>query len=801
MRVTTSMTYATMQNDYNRVNKALYDVNRQISSGQKITYAHEDTQTFANTVRLDNEITTFEQVKKASDSGLKFSTQTDTTLGEISKSLESLKVKMVEAASADNSDASMQAIAKEMQSTRSHLLNLFNTSVNGEYLFSGSATNVRPINEDGSYNGNDRALEALIGNKVKQTYNVTGQQLLYGEESNSQRKITLNLPKLNQTLLHPERMTNSSETPPQERYIQSSDTIRDLVGDDNAVVGDGSAHNFYLRGVQSDGTAFASTVTLQDDDSVQTLLDSIAQAFGNTPNKSVVNVSLNAFGQIEIEDKQKGSSLIDFNMVGNSGAAVANVDTLLSNSDALISFSQQPQTALSSTVGAQRDRFYVDENAPTQELNILKMTLLKKDGEVATSSTVLSDIFRSDAATIDVNGASVATTLTVQDLVNTIAADANVISASFSDGKISYIDDSTSSASIVLTSLDAGAVAVNALSSDASVVYDKARFTKEGAKLQATVAQIVKSDNSFATAATKLVDGAQTSSLDGEAIHLEGLDINGTAFSVDVELSNTVPPGVVVRDSATATALFTVYNSGVDPKQPISTVNPQSETQADEMSYQQLLDVVNMVVTNQIPAAPAFVGGVETSYQSAKSAAEALGSTQVDMFGKISFTQLNSTSTQASLSMFDANNASSASNASVMQFSSNSALEIADPKQALFEQIDAMIEAVQNGTVRSNGEDLASAHNVGIQNGIAKMDAIIEHVSRKQAEVGVQSLSLQNSADRTDLLIVSTKTLRSEVIDTDLAEASLRLQQLSLNFQAQLNTISRVNQLSLVNYI
>ena len=44
-------------------------------------------------------------------------------------------------------------------------------------------------------------------------------------------------------------------------------------------------------------------------------------------------------------------------------------------------------------------------------------------------------------------------------------------------------------------------------------------------------------------------------------------------------------------------------------------------------------------------------------------------------------------------------------------------------------------------------------------------------------------------------------TLRSSVIDTDLAEASLELTQLSLNYEAMLSTVGKISKLSLVNYL
>jgi len=81
------------------------------------------------------------------------------------------------------------------------------------------------------------------------------------------------------------------------------------------------------------------------------------------------------------------------------------------------------------------------------------------------------------------------------------------------------------------------------------------------------------------------------------------------------------------------------------------------------------------------------------------------------------------------------------------------------------------------------------------------MDDLQDHVTRSHAQVGANSNTLTASLERTSLLEISTMTLRSSVIDTDLAEASLELTQLSLNYEAMLSTVGKISKLSLVNYL
>jgi flagellar hook-associated protein 3 FlgL len=59
MRVTTSMYYKSLYGTNNsKLSESLFDVNKQIASGLKIQYAKDDVRIFAETMRLDNELST-----------------------------------------------------------------------------------------------------------------------------------------------------------------------------------------------------------------------------------------------------------------------------------------------------------------------------------------------------------------------------------------------------------------------------------------------------------------------------------------------------------------------------------------------------------------------------------------------------------------------------------------------------------------------------------------------------------------------------------------------------------------------
>ncbi|MDD3816622.1 MAG: flagellin [Thiovulaceae bacterium] len=703
MRITSGMYYSGIYGNNNaKLSEKLFDVNRQISSGLQIQYAHQNVTSFSDTMRLDNEITILGQIKKSTESGYKISNQTDIVLKDFQTSLDRTKTLLVQAANASNSDVSLDAIAVELRGLESHFKNLANTSINGQYLFSGSAVDIKPIAQDGTYRGNDAVMEAVLDSNVRQQYNISGSQLFLGENLADNREITTNVVNKNWTAQYP--AFDGDTTFGTEKFITSGDTIRDLMGDIDDVVDTGvQKHYFYISGTKNDGTSFKEKLAMSDDDSVDELLHQIGNAFGNTPDVDVVNVSLNGNGQIVVEDKMKGSSKLDFHMVGAtdfSGGGAANIDDGM--------------------YGANAGRI---ENLDGAETDFIKVM-----GTTYVPGLFVKEFVKSDYLSAD----------------GTVTTD--------------------------------------------GLLYDKTLFSQNGSILTSNTPQIVKETNAFATDQTKLSEVADLSkgtagTLDGTQLKLTGTNIHGVAYDVQIDFN-------------AAGSTFSLDGGGTN-YQIFNMQTPRAPVAADDMTYRQFMDVINMVVTNTLPAST----NVAADYDAAAETSKSLGGTYLTYDGKIAFQDKNATTTQASVALYDVESETfSGTEAPVMTFNSNNALTVSDPKTDFFKSLNDIITAVEDYKLYPDGS-YGSVRNVGMQNAIAMIDDLQNHISRTHAQVGAQSNSLTRAIDRTSLLDISTKALRSSVIDTDIAEASLTLNQLSLNYQAMLSTVGKVSKLSLVNYL
>lgn len=700
MRITSGMYYKSIYSEHNgQLNEALFDVNKQIASGLKIQYAHDDIRTFTETMRLDNEISTLGQIKKSTESALKMSDQTDSVLGEFETSMNRMRTLLLNAANGTNDDTSLDAIAQELRSIEDHFKNLANTSINGQYLFSGTAVDVRPIADDGTYMGNEGLLKAFTGSKTSQQYNISGAELFLGEKRLVQREVSTNVVQTNLSAKYPD-FTDSTVLGA-SALIKSSDTIRDLMGDgDNTVDVGVDKHFFYVSGTRSDGVSFKEKIAMSDDEKIGDLLKEIGDLYGNTPEVNVVNVSMNQNGQIVVEDKIKGSSKIDFHMVGAtdlSGGLAADVVNIDDLGDGEANFDR----IMLGTSTAVNPALHVKE--------FIKSSLSSADGVLATNS---------------IEG----------------------------------------------------------------TIYDRTEFSKEGSTLSSASTQIVRDTNAFATASTKLSDVADLSqgtagTLDGTSFVVEGTDINGIAYSAQVDLSAAGSTFTVGGN------VYSIYDVGT----------PRAAVDADKMTYKQLMDVVNMLTTGNLPAT---VPGTDAEYDAAIETADLMGRTFLTHDGKMQFEEIGTGNTKASLAIYDANSGdfTVGADASVMTFNTNNAITVRDPKTDFFKTLDEIIKSVENYKLYPDSSS-GDVRNMGIENAIAMMDDLQDHVYRAHSQVGVQTNALDTSIQRTGLLEISAMSLRSSVVDTDLAEASLTLARLNTNYEALLSTAAKVSKLSLVNYL
>ncbi len=396
MRVTNQFLFDNFKNDNAKVQKELNRLTTQISSGQKIQNSYEDSAVYTDVLRFESKEAELAGIKERSINARSLTDASDSALNDFTQTLRDFNTKLIASANATMNSNNLQAIATELEEQKKHMISLANSQMNGQYLFSGSAVNVKPIDNEGRYYGNDKALMTSIGEGVEIQSNIDGKSLFLGDD--------LSVNKIVQTNV---RLTNQISDEPYEPLTLDS-TIRDMVGDDDTDSTNDKSVHFFISGTNRDGSAFKDIIEILPGAKVGDLITKIEESFGGD-----ASVSLNDNGNIVIKDLKSGYSQIDFKMVGVQGITDATETNLNSvTGDKIISFNKSNFQALNSSLdeSLQMDQFYFQKSGGKLEGNVAIIDngvfadATSKLGDIINSSPMVDKIF--DMKVTDINGVS-----------------------------------------------------------------------------------------------------------------------------------------------------------------------------------------------------------------------------------------------------------------------------------------------------------------------------------------------------------------------------------------------------------
>jgi flagellar hook-associated protein 3 FlgL len=181
-----------------RVNPNLYDTIRnglaenarrqdqvlqQLASGQKLNSPSDDPAAVASLVSIRTESSSVAQYLSNISSLMGSLQMADSSLSSVVAALTSAESLGIEGANGTLTSANRQAIAQEVQGIQQEVLQLANTSYNGQFLFSGTATTTQPYVADPSspsgvkYNGNSNINSVEISEGQAMPINLPGSQL------------------------------------------------------------------------------------------------------------------------------------------------------------------------------------------------------------------------------------------------------------------------------------------------------------------------------------------------------------------------------------------------------------------------------------------------------------------------------------------------------------------------------------------------------------------------------------------------------------------------------------------------
>lgn len=323
MRITNQL--MSMDNLYNYQNsqKDLYDLNQKLSSGLKIQNSYDNSGIYLDGSRLVYEMTLLSQVVDTTTKASEFSKNSDKALNDFTSKLTEFKTKLIQAGNEIHDPTSREAIANELEGIKNHLINIANSSINGQFLFSGTALNTKPIDSLGNYLGNDKTINAIIGANQTVPYNLDGYNLFLGTDNDYNKIITTNVSLVdnknslykgeNNFVTQDNKIMDIIGTNYQSSELGKMDPDKDFKDPNNL-----SPTTFFIQGRRPSGETFTTKFEMTPDASVDSLLKNIGYSLGNDKDgkNNVVDVQLNNSGQIEITDLKNGNKLTDFHIFG-----------------------------------------------------------------------------------------------------------------------------------------------------------------------------------------------------------------------------------------------------------------------------------------------------------------------------------------------------------------------------------------------------------------------------------------------------------------------------------------------------
>ncbi len=828
MRVTFGSKYNQMNHYQNALQNKINDANTQIASGLKIRYGYQNSDINNQNLKFQYEENTLDQGIDVAQNAYTSTLNTDKALQEFSKTMEAFKTKLIQSANDVHSETSRAAIANDLERLREHMMNVANTSIGGEFLFGGSKVDRPPIDSNGKYHGNGEDLNALISSDNLVPYNISGQDLFLGADKDKHKLITTNIKLFNQNKLHPDVMDALEHSSlPEEVFIKPSDTLRELIGDNDKDPTNDPKEFFYLQGIRPDGSSFKEKFALdkayQNQESatkVNDLLDKIGHAYGNTSQNKVVDVSLNNWGQIEIKNLTPGSENLDFHLISSDG----DFDDL----DALRSSGKRVTEYVKSAFVTDRSLSQVKAVPNMYNPKVLEIpsVFVTKDNVLANKNTKLSEIFGDKVETLKINASRLDNTSAIKipnlpidldipillDVKNSTIKDLkDAIKERFNNevdveietnGRLRIIDNSSkeSPISFALSTLDQKGLEVAGIPTNNASEYQKTYFNKEGAKLESNVAQTAQ--NGAANGSTKLSEVSK-GSLENSVFNMKLNDVNGSFLEAQMILDPngaflSLPNGVKIP-------LYDPTTAGIQASKP------------NEVTYRQLMDSMSIALnySNTDPAIYQQISDNPTSKESKERFIELLKqakdnlSINLNEEGKVIIQDNMHSSTKMQFMLFDKDANDFSQNAlhsdkPSLKLNANNALIIDKPSVNFFDQLENIITSVRKGIYRPDalGDTYSSdMRNLGIQNGITLIDHLSDHIEKMIAKNGAHGKAFENIIRRNEVLKTQVQSIRGETTGTDMAETYNKFSNLTNNYNAVLASTNKINNLSLTKYL
>jgi len=145
LRITQTMLNSQVLRNLQQVFRRITKSENQLASGQKIQYPSDDAVLATRASKIASQKREIEQYKRNVETIDNIVSSYDTTIREVSSIYQRIRELMVRGANDTLSDVDREAIAKELESIKEHLIAIANTRVGTNYIFGGPESDRPPV--------------------------------------------------------------------------------------------------------------------------------------------------------------------------------------------------------------------------------------------------------------------------------------------------------------------------------------------------------------------------------------------------------------------------------------------------------------------------------------------------------------------------------------------------------------------------------------------------------------------------------------------------------------------------------
>jgi flagellar hook-associated protein 3 FlgL len=164
-RITTQMTTARVLANINNVQDQLATTQQQLSTGLRINQPSDDPYGASLAIQLKNDLQGLTTYSNNVTDGTAWASAADTSLSNVMNMLQRAQELTVQASNGVESATDLSATADEIDQLADAMKQEANTQYNGQYIFSGTATNTQPYSSATGdvFQGNTAAITRQIG--------------------------------------------------------------------------------------------------------------------------------------------------------------------------------------------------------------------------------------------------------------------------------------------------------------------------------------------------------------------------------------------------------------------------------------------------------------------------------------------------------------------------------------------------------------------------------------------------------------------------------------------------------------